>query len=121
LINKGVDVSRHQRNGSLILLDFNKIIDNPYLGVPAAFGLKEFVSKIQSRIIGKTLVVIADMSIYNHVKNGGISTGIWSFHTLNMVLKSGRNYVYITNWISISCFRKNKNKKCSTFTKIEHS
>ncbi len=43
LIMKGVDVSRHGRNGSLVLLDFDKIIDNPYLGVPAAFGLKEFM------------------------------------------------------------------------------
>ncbi|HEX9319761.1 MAG TPA: hypothetical protein VF884_12580 [Nitrososphaeraceae archaeon] len=67
LIIAGVDVFAHERNGSLILLDFGKIIDNPYLGIPAAFGLKEFVNKIQSRVVGKTLVVIADMSIYKHM------------------------------------------------------
>lgn len=67
LIDKGVDVTRYERNGNLILLDFGKIINNPYLGIPAAFGLKEFINKIQSRIGEKNLVVIADMSIYKHL------------------------------------------------------
>lgn len=67
LITKEVDVSRHERSGLLVLLDFDKIIDNPYLGVPAAFGLKEFVNKVQSRITDKSLIVIADMSIHNHL------------------------------------------------------
>jgi hypothetical protein len=67
LIIEGVDVFTHERNGSLILLDFGRIVDNPYLGIPAAFGLKEFVNKIQSRVGRKTLVVIADMSIYKHM------------------------------------------------------
>jgi len=67
LITEGVDVFSHERNGTLTLLDFGKIIDNPYLGIPTAFGLKEFVNKIQSRIGGKNLIVIADMSIYNHM------------------------------------------------------
>lgn len=67
LTSKGIDVFSHERNGSLVLLDFGKIIDNPYLGIPAAFGLKEFINKIQSRIGEKNLVVIADMSIYKHL------------------------------------------------------
>jgi hypothetical protein len=67
LIIEGVDVFTHEINGSLILLDFGRIVDNPYLGIPPAFGLKEFVNKIQSRVGRKTLVVIADMSIYKHM------------------------------------------------------
>ena len=67
LASKGIDVFSHERNGSLVLLDFGKIIDNPYLGIPAAFGLKEFINKIQSRIGEKNLIVIADMSIYKHL------------------------------------------------------
>ncbi len=66
LIMRGLDVRRHERNYSLILLDFAKVIDNPYLGIPAAFGLNEFINKIQSHNKSRNLVVIADMSIYYH-------------------------------------------------------
>jgi hypothetical protein len=69
LLTKGLDVRKYERNNSLILIDFAKVVDNPYLGLPAAFGLKEFINKIQAYNNGKNLVVIADMSLYNHSKN----------------------------------------------------
>ena len=68
LMTKGLDVRKYERNNSLILIDFTKVVDNPYLGIPAAFGLKEFINKIQSHNKNKNLVVIADMSLYNHSK-----------------------------------------------------
>ena len=69
LMMKGLDVRKFEQNNSLTLIDFTKVVDNPYLGLPAAFGLKEFVNKIQAYDKNKNLVVIADMSIYNHSKN----------------------------------------------------
>ncbi len=69
LMTNGTDVKRYERNNSLVLIDFAKVINNPYLGIPAAFGLKEFVNKTQSYCKDKTLVVMADMSLYNHVNN----------------------------------------------------
>jgi len=69
LMTKGLDVRKYERNNSLILIDFAKVVDNPYLGLPAAFGLKEFINKIQAYNKNKNLVVIADMSLYNHSKN----------------------------------------------------
>jgi len=69
LLTKGLDVRKFERNNSLILIDFAKVVDNPYLGLPAAFGLKEFINKIQAYNKGKNLVVIADMSLYNNSKN----------------------------------------------------
>jgi hypothetical protein len=69
LLTKGLDVRKYERNNSLILIDFAKVVDNPYLGLPAAFGLKEFINKIQAYNKGKNLVVIADMSLYNNSKN----------------------------------------------------
>jgi hypothetical protein len=69
LMTKGLDVRKYERNNSLILIDFTKVVDNPYLGLPAAFGLKEFINKIQAYNKNKNLVVIADMSLYNHSKN----------------------------------------------------
>jgi hypothetical protein len=69
LMTKGLDVKKFEQNNSLTLIDFTKVVDNPYLGIPAAFGLKEFVNKIQAYNRNKNLVVIADMSLYNHSKN----------------------------------------------------
>jgi len=69
LMTKGLDARKYERNNSLILIDFTKVVDNPYLGLPAAFGLKEFINKIQVYNKNKNLVVIADMSLYNHSKN----------------------------------------------------
>lgn len=69
LMMKGLDVRKYERSNSLTLIDFAKVVDNPYLGLPAAFGLKEFVNKIQAYNKNKNLVVIADMSLYNHSKN----------------------------------------------------
>jgi hypothetical protein len=69
LTTKGLEVRKYERNNSLILIDFAKVVDNPYLGLPAAFGLKEFINKIQAYNKNKNLVVIADMSLYNHSKN----------------------------------------------------
>jgi MEDS: MEthanogen/methylotroph, DcmR Sensory domain len=66
LIRKGLDVRKFERSNSLILIDFAKVVDNPYLGIPAAFGLKEFMNKIQAYNKNRNLVVIADMSLYNH-------------------------------------------------------
>ena len=69
LIAKGVDVKKYEQNNSFILIDFEKVVDNPYIGIPAAFGLKEFIDKIQTYNKGKNLVIIADMSLYSHHKN----------------------------------------------------
>lgn len=69
LIAKGMDVKKYEQNNSFILIDFEKVVDNPYIGIPAAFGLKEFIDKIQTYNKGKNLVIIADMSLYNHHKN----------------------------------------------------
>lgn len=69
LISKGLDVRKYEQKNSLILIDFEKVVDNPYIGMPAAFGLKELIDKIQSYNKSKNLVIIADMSLYNHLKN----------------------------------------------------
>lgn len=65
----GLDVRKYEHNNSLILLDFTMVADNPYLGIPTAFGLKGFINKIQAYHKNKKLVVIEDMSLYNHFKN----------------------------------------------------
>lgn len=69
LITKGLDVKKYERDNSITLIDFAKVVDNPYLGIPAAFGLKEFINKIQTYHKNKNLIVIADMSLYYHSKH----------------------------------------------------
>jgi hypothetical protein len=71
LKTNGLDVSNYEKNNSLTLIDFGVVVDNPYLGIPAAFGLKEFINKIQTyrKNKKKNLVIIADMSLYSHFDN----------------------------------------------------
>jgi MEDS: MEthanogen/methylotroph, DcmR Sensory domain len=69
LLLKGIDVRKYERGNTLTLIDFAKIIDNPYLGIPASFGVKEFIDKIRIFHKKKDLVVITDMSVYNHFRN----------------------------------------------------
>ena len=69
LSTKGLEVRKFEQSNSLTLIDFTKVVDNPYLGLPAAFGLREFINKIQAYNKDKNLVVIADMSLYNHSNN----------------------------------------------------
>ena len=97
LIIKGIDVRKYERNNSLTLIDFAKVIDNPYLGMPAAFGLKEFINKIRAFHKKKNLIVIADMSLYNHLR------------TINDLLKYdalSRDGLGNENWKQICLYHK---------------
>lgn len=94
---KNIDVRKHEQNNSLTLIDFAKVIDNPYLGMPAAFGLKEFINKIRAFHKKKNLIVIADMSLYNHLR------------TINDLLKYdalSRDGLGNENWKQICLYHK---------------
>ena len=97
LMTNGLDVKRYERNNSLVLIDFAKVINNPYLGIPTAFGLKEFINKIQVYNKSNNLVVIADMSLYNHLKN---IRDLLEFENLS------RNRYGVQNWSQLCFYSK---------------
>jgi cystathionine beta-lyase/cystathionine gamma-synthase len=67
LSQKGIQVKEHERNGSMIILDIVKTIDNPYFEVPDIERLRELSKKLVNQFEDKTVVVLADMSLFHHI------------------------------------------------------
>ena len=68
LESKGIDVRENERRGSLIIVDIEEVITNPYFKGPDIEKLREFTKEIESKAQGKTIFVIADMSVFHHLK-----------------------------------------------------
>ena len=68
LNQKGIRVKELERNGSIIILDIAKTIDNPYFEVPDVERLRELAKKLVNQFEDKTVIIIADMSVFHHIK-----------------------------------------------------
>jgi hypothetical protein len=68
LNSKGIRVKEREQTGSMIILDIMKVLDNPYFQVPDIEKLRELARKIEKQFSGKTIFIIADMSVFNHTK-----------------------------------------------------
>jgi hypothetical protein len=68
LSSKGIRVKEREQTGSMIILDIMKVLDNPYFQVPDIEKLRELARKIEKQFSGKTIFIIADMSVFNHTK-----------------------------------------------------
>ena len=68
LSSKGVQVKEQEKNGSMIILDIMKVLDNPYFQVPDIEKLRELAKKTEKQFGDKTIFIIADMSVFNHTK-----------------------------------------------------
>ncbi len=67
LSQKGVPVKEHERNGLIVILDIVKTIDNPFFEVPDIERLRELSKKLADQFEDKTVVVLADMSVFHHI------------------------------------------------------
>jgi KaiC/GvpD/RAD55 family RecA-like ATPase len=67
LESKGVNVTEHEKEGSLIIVDIEKVIKSSYFELTDAQRLEGFAKQIESKHQGKTILVIADMSVFNHL------------------------------------------------------
>ncbi len=67
LSQKGVPVKEHERNGMIVILDIVKTIDNPFFEVPDIERLRELSKKLADQFEDKTVVVLADMSVFHHI------------------------------------------------------
>ena len=68
LSSKGVQVKEREKNGSMIILDIMNVLHNPYFQVPDIEKLRELARKIEKQFGDKTIFIIADMSVFNHIK-----------------------------------------------------
>jgi len=68
LESKGIDVRKFESEGLIVIVDIEKIINKPFLKGPDVEKLREFTREIENRVQGKTIFVIADMSVFHHLK-----------------------------------------------------
>ena len=68
LSSKGIHVKEREQEGSIIILDIMKVLDNPYLGGSAIEKLRELARKTEKQFGDKTIFIIADMSVFRQLK-----------------------------------------------------
>jgi DcmR-like sensory protein len=68
LESNGINVKQSEREGNLVIVDIEVVIKNPNLKGIDTEKLREFSKIIESKAQGRTVFVIADMSIFHHLK-----------------------------------------------------
>jgi KaiC/GvpD/RAD55 family RecA-like ATPase len=68
LRSKGAQVEEHEKKGSIIILGIMKVLENSFFEVPDIERLREMVKKIENQFKDKSIFIIADMSVVNHIK-----------------------------------------------------
>jgi hypothetical protein len=72
LSSKGINIKEREKEGSIIILDIMKVIQNPYFEVPDIEKLRELSRKTEKQFGDKTIFIIADMSVFNHTKKASV-------------------------------------------------
>jgi hypothetical protein len=68
LNSTGIRVKEREQTGSMIILDIMKVLHNLYFQVPDIEKLRELARKTEKQFGDKTIFIIADMSVFNHIK-----------------------------------------------------
>ena len=68
LSSKGINVKEREKEGSIIILDIMKVLQDPYFEVPDIEKLRELARKTEKQFGDKSIFIIADMSVFNHTK-----------------------------------------------------
>ena len=58
----------YEKSSSIIILDIMKVLSNPYFEVPDIEKVRELARKTEKQFGDKTIFIIADMSVFNHIK-----------------------------------------------------
>jgi hypothetical protein len=72
LSSKGINVKEREKEGSIIILDIMKVLQDRYFEVPDIEKLKELSRKTEKQFGDKTIFIIADMSVFNHTKKASV-------------------------------------------------
>jgi hypothetical protein len=68
LNGKGVHVKKHEKKGSMVILDIMKVLHDPYFQVPYIEKLRELARKTEKQFGDKTIFIIADMSAFRQLR-----------------------------------------------------
>jgi len=55
-------------SGALVIVDITKIVKSQYFQVPEVERLSEFIKQVEDKNKNKTVFVVADMSVFHHLK-----------------------------------------------------
>jgi hypothetical protein len=68
LESKFIKARELERQGSLVIIDIEKVIRNQSFSVPDIERLRALIIKLENQYPDKTVFVIADMSVFHHLK-----------------------------------------------------
>ena len=68
LKSKNIKARELERQGSLVIIDIEKVIRTQSFDVPDIERLRAIINKFDNQYPDKTLFVIADMSVFHHLK-----------------------------------------------------
>ena len=67
LESNGISVKEYELQGTLIIIDIVKVIGNEYYEVSDVERLRAFTKQVLSQYETKTIFVVADMSVFQHL------------------------------------------------------
>ena len=68
LESRDIKARELERQGSLVIIDIEKVIRSQYLEVPDIERLRALITKLEDQYPNKTIFIIADMSVFHHLK-----------------------------------------------------
>lgn len=68
LESKNIKARELERQGSLVIIDIMKVIHSQSFDVPDIERLRALIKKLENQYPNKTIFVIADMSVFHHLK-----------------------------------------------------
>ena len=89
LYSKDINVKELEKNGSIIILDIMKVINDPLSKVHDIERLRELVKKTYTQFKDKTVYIIADLSAFHHIKK--VSELLEYEKTMRQDLKVGKS------------------------------
>ena len=68
LESNGINTKENEQQGKLVIIDVQTVIKNQYYDVPELERIRALTSQIQAGSPDKTIIIIADMSVFNHLR-----------------------------------------------------
>jgi KaiC/GvpD/RAD55 family RecA-like ATPase len=67
LESMGIKVKQHEKEGTIVIIDIVKVVEDPFSEVPDIQRLTALTRRIENQYKDKTIFVVADMSVFHHL------------------------------------------------------